>query len=189
MFGEPVELDDSMDDVDEDMMYLQSEVGACLDGLGEREEAADLIRALFAAGATPGKARASVTEVYSQPRVTAMAALRPHLGVLSAGAFDLWAGPGEQSWDFTRSEHRARAVKRIAAAKPYLIMGSPSCADWCRTNVNRNHPRMEKAAVEERRRVVRTHLRYAILLYRMQLRRGADFLHDHPASATSWGTA
>ena len=80
------------------MMYLQSEVGARLGGPGERgEEAADFIRALFAAGATPGEVRASVTEVYSRPRVTAMAALRPHLGVLLAGAFDSRAGPGGQS--------------------------------------------------------------------------------------------
>ena len=165
LFGEPVMLDDSMDDVDEEMMYLQNAVGARLDGRGEREEATDLIRALFAAGAAPGEVRASVTEVDSQPRVTAAAALRPHLGVLPAGAFDLRAGPGEQSWDFTRSDHRVRAMKLITAAKPYLIIGSPPCTDWCRMNVNLNHPRMEKAVVEERLRVARVHLMYVIMLY------------------------
>eukprot|EP00969_Alexandrium_andersonii_P009433 412253-Alexandrium_andersonii.AAC.1 len=39
--------------------------------------APDFIRALFAAGATPGEVRASVTEAFSPPRVTAMAERRP----------------------------------------------------------------------------------------------------------------
>eukprot|EP00969_Alexandrium_andersonii_P169440 7490276-Alexandrium_andersonii.AAC.1 len=37
------------------------------------EEAVDFAQALFAAGATPGEARASVAEVFSPPRATAMA--------------------------------------------------------------------------------------------------------------------
>eukprot|EP00969_Alexandrium_andersonii_P210315 9290609-Alexandrium_andersonii.AAC.1 len=49
------------------------------------ESAPDFIRALFAAGATPGEVRASVAEVFSPPRVTAMADRRPRLGVLPAG--------------------------------------------------------------------------------------------------------
>eukprot|EP00969_Alexandrium_andersonii_P327364 14465173-Alexandrium_andersonii.AAC.1 len=37
------------------------------------KEAVDLARAPFEAGATPGEVRASVAEVFSRPRVTAMA--------------------------------------------------------------------------------------------------------------------
>eukprot|EP00969_Alexandrium_andersonii_P289798 12808889-Alexandrium_andersonii.AAC.1 len=44
------------------------------------EGAPDLARALFAAGATPGEVWASVAEVSSPPRVTAMAERRPRLG-------------------------------------------------------------------------------------------------------------
>eukprot|EP00969_Alexandrium_andersonii_P280954 12421441-Alexandrium_andersonii.AAC.1 len=40
-------------------------------------DAPGLIRALFALGATPGEARASVMEVFYPPRVTAMAERRP----------------------------------------------------------------------------------------------------------------
>eukprot|EP00969_Alexandrium_andersonii_P090332 3988848-Alexandrium_andersonii.AAC.1 len=40
-------------------------------------DAPDFIRALFAAGAKPGEVRASVMEVFSPPRVTAMAERRP----------------------------------------------------------------------------------------------------------------
>eukprot|EP00969_Alexandrium_andersonii_P116404 5145991-Alexandrium_andersonii.AAC.1 len=72
------------------------------------ESAPDFVRALFAAGATPGEVRASVAEVFSPPRVTAMAERRPRLGVLPAGALDLRPGPGGASWDFSKPEDRDR---------------------------------------------------------------------------------
>eukprot|EP00969_Alexandrium_andersonii_P263570 11649628-Alexandrium_andersonii.AAC.1 len=76
------------------MGYLEERLGRPFGSAEERAEAADLARALFAAGATPGEVRASVCEVYSPPRVTAAAARRPRIGVLPAGAFDIRPGPG-----------------------------------------------------------------------------------------------
>eukprot|EP00969_Alexandrium_andersonii_P301104 13311445-Alexandrium_andersonii.AAC.1 len=49
------------------------------------EGAADFARVLFAAGATPGEARASATGAFSPPWVTAMAKKRPRYGVLLVG--------------------------------------------------------------------------------------------------------
>eukprot|EP00975_Prorocentrum_lima_P055524 11642310-Prorocentrum_lima.AAC.1 len=44
---------------------------------------------------------------------------------------------------------------------------------------------------EVKRRVceARAHLSFVIKLYEAQMARGAHFLHEHPASATSWDTA
>eukprot|EP00969_Alexandrium_andersonii_P138697 6133714-Alexandrium_andersonii.AAC.1 len=56
--------------------------GRCALAGSAPEGVLDFIRALFAAGATPGEVRASVAEVFSPPRVTAMAERRPRLGVL-----------------------------------------------------------------------------------------------------------
>eukprot|EP00969_Alexandrium_andersonii_P283079 12513866-Alexandrium_andersonii.AAC.1 len=53
--------------------------GRCLLVSSALEEAPDLIRAVFAAGATPGEVRASAAEVFSPPRVAAMAERRPRL--------------------------------------------------------------------------------------------------------------
>eukprot|EP00969_Alexandrium_andersonii_P199455 8809103-Alexandrium_andersonii.AAC.1 len=61
-------------------MNARSEEGACGPSVrtGEApEEAVDLARALFAAGATPGEARATVAEVFSLPRATAAATHNP----------------------------------------------------------------------------------------------------------------
>eukprot|EP00969_Alexandrium_andersonii_P326859 14443416-Alexandrium_andersonii.AAC.1 len=66
------------------------------DRSSDLRDAPDFSRALFAAGATPGEVRASVVEVFSPPRVTAMAERRPRYWVLPAGALDLRPGPGGQ---------------------------------------------------------------------------------------------
>eukprot|EP00969_Alexandrium_andersonii_P118944 5259232-Alexandrium_andersonii.AAC.1 len=47
--------------------------GRCVLAGSVPDGAPDFIRALFAAGATPSEVRASVAEVFSPPRVTAMA--------------------------------------------------------------------------------------------------------------------
>eukprot|EP00969_Alexandrium_andersonii_P009308 407035-Alexandrium_andersonii.AAC.1 len=52
------------------------------------------IRALFAAGATPGEVRASVTEVFSPPRVAAMAERRPRYGSSPQGLWTCARGGG-----------------------------------------------------------------------------------------------
>eukprot|EP00969_Alexandrium_andersonii_P281622 12449488-Alexandrium_andersonii.AAC.1 len=79
--GETVPLEDVFDDIDAEMDYLmglleppsqEGQGGRCALAGSAPEGAADFIRALFAAGATPGEVRASVAEVFSPPRVTAV---------------------------------------------------------------------------------------------------------------------
>eukprot|EP00969_Alexandrium_andersonii_P356962 15447703-Alexandrium_andersonii.AAC.1 len=74
---ELAEPEGSTDDVDEEMEDLESILGRPLEKGTERPEATDLVRSLFAAGATPGEVRASACEVYSPPRATAAAARHP----------------------------------------------------------------------------------------------------------------
>eukprot|EP00969_Alexandrium_andersonii_P123933 5477051-Alexandrium_andersonii.AAC.1 len=65
-----------------------------------------------------------------------MAERRPRHGVLPAGALDLRPGPGGQSWNFDLPGDRERAIRRVASRRPYLLIGSPPCADWCGLNVH-----------------------------------------------------
>eukprot|EP00969_Alexandrium_andersonii_P102160 4509203-Alexandrium_andersonii.AAC.1 len=62
------------------MGYLEKHLGRDFESTEERNEAVDYVRALFAAGAAPGEARASICEVYSPPRATAAAARQPRIG-------------------------------------------------------------------------------------------------------------
>ena len=90
-----------------------------------RAEAADLVRYVFALGASPVQAKALLTEVYSPPRVTAQATRFPCYGVLPGGAFDLRPGPDGRSWDFSNPNDRAECERRIDAVEPYVLIGSP----------------------------------------------------------------
>eukprot|EP00969_Alexandrium_andersonii_P132319 5851031-Alexandrium_andersonii.AAC.1 len=45
---------------------------------------------------------------------------------------------------------------------------------------------MDQQEVARRVSAARTHLAFMTKLYRAQLERGAHFLHEHPASASSW---
>eukprot|EP00969_Alexandrium_andersonii_P160324 7083245-Alexandrium_andersonii.AAC.1 len=60
--GEPVYPADSADDVGEETRFLRDPFAPEELGRGHEEEAVDFTRALFAAGATPGEARAAVAE-------------------------------------------------------------------------------------------------------------------------------
>eukprot|EP00969_Alexandrium_andersonii_P046499 2040495-Alexandrium_andersonii.AAC.1 len=66
--GETVPLEDVLDDIDAEMDYLmglleslsqEGPSGLCILAGSAPEGASDFVRALFAAGATPGEARAS----------------------------------------------------------------------------------------------------------------------------------
>eukprot|EP00969_Alexandrium_andersonii_P254891 11267547-Alexandrium_andersonii.AAC.1 len=49
-----------------------------------------------------------------------------------------------------------------------------------------NRPRMDPAAVAERRCKAKVHLQFVADICRAQLERGAHFLREHPMSAGSW---
>eukprot|EP00969_Alexandrium_andersonii_P058303 2567817-Alexandrium_andersonii.AAC.1 len=45
---------------------------------------------------------------------------------------------------------------------------------------------MDPAAVAERRRKAKVHLKFVTDIYRAQLERGTHFLHEHPVTTGSW---
>ena len=45
---------------------------------------------------------------------------------------------------------------------------------------------MDPARMETLRQEAVTHLHFVVGLYKMQLRAGRHFVHEHPAGATSW---
>eukprot|EP00969_Alexandrium_andersonii_P334351 14775296-Alexandrium_andersonii.AAC.1 len=73
-----------------------------------------------------------------------MAERRPRYGALPAGALDLRAGPGGQSWNFDLPGDSARAIRLVASRRPFLMIGSSPCADWRGLNVHVDHPRMDE---------------------------------------------
>ena len=66
-----------------------------------------------------------------------------------------------------------------------LLIGSPMCtafSSWQRINDKIRDP--ETCASEKRRALV--HLSFCVDLYKEQMKNNRYFVHEHPASATSW---
>ena len=132
-----LEIEPGSDDVQEELDYLGPSLSA-----EQRETATQILRAVFALGASPVEAKALVTEIFSPPRVAQHAARFPSYGVLPGGAYDLRPGPDGRSWDFDKEEDRLECERRIDAAQPFLLIGCPPCTDWSIFNRNLNHCRM-----------------------------------------------
>ena len=72
--------------------------------------------------------RAIVAEVYSPPRVTAAAKLLPELKLIPGFGLDLTTNDADgRAWNFDEKEMRERAMAKLKAEEPQLLVGSPMC--------------------------------------------------------------
>jgi hypothetical protein len=145
-----------------------------------------LYELMLTMGADPGDSKAKIAELYSPPRVTTYLGSLPHVNLKAGMTFDLRMGRDGKKWDFLKAEDRIRARRLISQEKPFIVIGSPPCTDFSAWNTRLNHKRMSESEVRRRRIEAETLLGFAIEVYEHQLRHGRHFLHEHPASATSW---
>ena len=72
--------------------------------------------------------RATVSEVYSAPRVSEAARRHPRMGLLPGLALDLTTCNKDGApWNFNDPEMRAEAERLIDLEKPVLLIGTPMC--------------------------------------------------------------
>ena len=136
-----------------------------------------------------GKAfRAIVSEIYSPPRVSAVAKLCPSFGILPGFALDLTTHDSDgRHWDFDEEDMRARAWAKVKSEEPLLLIGSPMCTAFSAWQHINNAKRDPAVVAKEYERGLR-HLSFCCELYEYQARHGRYFLHEHPAQAMSWCT-
>ena len=135
-------------------------------------------------GATAAEGQAKVSELFSVPRVTKL--MRPSMSLGKGLTFDLQGDADGRSWDFLKAADRHEALARIREQKPYLVIGSPPCTAFSKLNDGWNYRRMKPEEVLRRKVAGRVLLGFAVQVYREQLTAGRYFLHEHPASASSW---
>ena len=122
-------------------------------------------------------------EIYSPPRVTAMA---PQMNLKAGFALDLTV-PDERGyeWNFSKAECRRRARERVINDKPLLLVGSPPCTMYSRLQAllmkTRDPEAIQRLMIE-----ANTHLLFCLELYRIQKAAGRLYLHEHPSGAASW---
>ena len=130
-----------------------------------------------------------VVEVFSPPRIVQEAGLRMYGGIhLKPGwSLDLTMKDPHtgKMWDFAQPDSRNRALKLVRECEPYMIIGSPPCTAFSHLQ-NLNKGRRDPKVIERELEEGRTYLRFMMSLYREQVMHGRYFLHEHPATASSW---
>ena len=142
-------------------------------------------------GDTGAEAGRRVVELFSRPRVNLgirhRQAAQDPLPVTAGTSFDLVRDTSTgESWNFCKPEDRRRCWRRLEEEQPWLVIGSPPCTAFSALNAGLNYPRMDPTEVARRQAEGRLLLGFAASVYRWQIKRGAYFLHEHPASASSW---
>ena len=108
----------------------------------------------------------------------------PRYGCAPGLALDLTVrDENGEAWDFSLKRIRDKAERLIAEQQPTLLVGSPLCTKfsaWQYIN------RAKRPADNVERELVagRVRLTWGCKLYRDRVKRGAFFLHEHPAGST-----
>ena len=123
------------------------------------------------------KDQPSVMEIYCPPRLAERA--EKH-GFQCGGSLDLTTG-----WDFNLKKHQEAALRLINRMKPSLILLCPPCTTFSSLRYLSNFKRQPKVVAAEEEEGLR-HLRFSILIAKLQHRNGRGFLFEHPKRATSW---
>ena len=118
-----------------------------------------------------------VMEIYSPERVTKKAA---KYGFTSGGALDLTNG-----WNFSKKSHQEAALRLIREKQPVLVILSPPCTAFSRLRSLSNFKRNPDIVRQEEAEAIE-HVRFSVLIARIQHRAGRGFLFEHPKGATSW---
>ena len=129
-----------------------------------------------------------VSEVYSPPRVSALAKAMPSYGLQPGFALDLTTSDSDgKVWDFNSAEMRRRARRLVRETRPMFLIGSPMCKAFS-TWQNLNHSKYGHSEDEIRRERARAvmHVNFTVELMEMQLADDRFFLFEHPEWASSW---
>ena len=129
-----------------------------------------------------------VSEIYSPPRVSALAKALPGYGIQPGFALDLSTEDADgKSWDFNSAEMRRRARRLVTETRPMFLVLSPMCrafSTW--QNLNRmQYGHSDDQVRREKARAV-MHINFAIELMELQIAGDRFFLYEHPDGASSW---
>ena len=103
--------------------------------------------------------------------------------LVAGGTYDVRVNP---AIDLTRNSVRQQVRKDIEKEDPLILLGAPPCTVFSpMQNINQKHPIGE--AWEKKKQDGMDLLLFATQCYWDQIERGMFFLHEHPATASSWG--
>jgi len=143
----------------------------------DERDAEELARVLVELGAV------DLAEIYSPARSGRKCAA---YGLRPGFAIDLTTTkPDGMHWDLDRPEDKELLKELQRTEEPYIVIGSPPCTEFS-SLMRLNYGPEELARRQEEFGM--PHLRTAVETYKRQLACGKHFLHEHPATASSWQT-
>ena len=108
-----------------------------------------------------------VSEIYSPPRVTAMA---EKMGLRAGWALDLVEVDPEDGlpWDFSTQAKREKALRKIKTDKPFVLIASPMCGPFSALQSLCNYPKMRHEEVKKKLSDAMAHIEFCMELSREQ---------------------
>ena len=88
----------------------------------------------------------------------------------------------DAGWDFSRPEHRQRALRQLQRDKPYFLVLPVPLEPWMQASVlhvSRDRRRQQLQSILPS-------LRFALRLARLQLGGGRHFVFEHPPNSSIW---
>ena len=131
----------------------------------EIEEAIRLYELFLVHGVEQNVAKQKVVELYSPPRVTEHIKGICGQTLQTGSTFDIRPGRDGRGWDLSKQEVRAQVRRKIQAEKPYIVIGSPPCTDFCVLQRAWNLPRMKPEEVQRRIVSAKVHLDFCAEIY------------------------
>jgi hypothetical protein len=135
------------------------------------------------------RSRPDVAEIYSNPRICQEATAQKFEGINLRPGWSLDLSTKDPTtgmpWDLSDKKVQSRVIKLIRSTEPFCIVGSPPCTPFSQLQ-GLNKARRDPKTVAEELRIGKAHMNFCIDVYRMQMRSGRHFAHEHPAGSTAW---
>ena len=87
----------------------------------------------------------------------------------------------ENGWDFRRADHRKACIRKVLEEDPFCLVLAFPCGPWSPLTRLR-----ASSTLDERRKEGEVLLDFALILARIQLRRGCHFLIENPKGSMAW---
>jgi hypothetical protein len=144
-------------------------------------------RVCYVSGLSQQASGQVVTELFSPPRVNAKVHDTQDAGLIAGTSFDMIVDQHTgASWDFLQADHRRRCWARLRIENPWVVIGSPPCTAFSVLNRGLNRDRVPAERRERQLAEGKVLLGFALSVYTWQVRRQKYFVHEHPASVSSW---
>ena len=96
-------------------------------------------------------------------------AIANYMGLLAGWSIDFTTQDHDgRTWDLNGAEVGKRAIKRVLATKPLLLIGNPTCTMYNSMNAI-NHARMSRGEIKVRFDYARKHVESSAKLYKIQI--------------------